>query len=194
MIKNSETKTKKTLEVGSNKNKKVESKIGDTVDLVKIRLLIDSIENEIYQLKELLMLSDLKVNTSHLPDGKDGKSIEGAFDGESMIDKNGKKYSVSQNYASKSKLVTGDILKLTISSDGGFIYKQIGPVERKNIIGKVSKSGNKYFVTFENKKYNILLASITYFKIKVGDRVTIIVPKDKESNWATIENVIEKGK
>ena len=51
-----------------------------------------------------------------------------------MIGPDGKSYPVPANYASKSKLVEGDILKLTIADDGGFIYKQIGPIARLSLI------------------------------------------------------------
>ncbi|MCC6643807.1 hypothetical protein IT411_03590, partial [Candidatus Peregrinibacteria bacterium] len=61
--------------------------------------------------------------------------IEGAFDGQNMIGPDGRVYSVPANYASKSKLVQGDVLKLTITEDGTFLYKQIGPIERKKIVG-----------------------------------------------------------
>ena len=44
-----------------------------------------------------------------------GRVIEGVFDGENMIGPDGKQYSVPANYASKSKLVEGDILKMKIS-------------------------------------------------------------------------------
>ena len=47
-----------------------------------------------------------------------GRIIEGVFDGENMIGPDGKQYSVPANYASKSKLVEGDILKLTITATG----------------------------------------------------------------------------
>ena len=50
-----------------------------------------------------------------------GKIIEGVFDGQSMLGPDGKSYPVPANYASKSKLVQGDILKLTIADDGSFI-------------------------------------------------------------------------
>ena len=38
-----------------------------------------------------------------------GKVIEGVFDGQKMIGPDGKEYPVPANYASKSKLVEGDI-------------------------------------------------------------------------------------
>lgn len=124
----------------------------------------------------------------------EGKIIEGTFDGQIMIGTDGKQYPVPANYASKSKLVEGDMLKLTITPDGSFIYKQIGPAERKRLIGIVNQdaSGN-YFITAEGRPYRVLLASITYYKVEPGDEVTLVIPRDIESEWGAIENVIQKG-
>lgn len=121
--------------------------------------------------------------------------IEGVFDGENMIGPDGKRYSVPSNYASKSKMVEGDILKLTITANGTFIYKQIGPIERNRIIGKLEKnSDGNYAVLADNKKWRILTASITYFKGKHGDEVVVLVPKTGESKWAAMENVVKDKK
>jgi bifunctional DNA-binding transcriptional regulator/antitoxin component of YhaV-PrlF toxin-antitoxin module len=124
----------------------------------------------------------------------EGEIIEGVFDGQVMIGTDGKQYPVPANYASKSKLVEGDMLKLTITPDGSFVYKQIGPVERKRVIGIVSQDdlGN-YVVIGEGKAYRVLLASVTYFKAEPGDEVTIVVPRDSETVWAAIENLVRKG-
>lgn len=117
-----------------------------------------------------------------------GKIIEGVFDGQVMVGPDGKNYPVPANYASKSKLVEGDILKLTIADDGGFIYKQIGPIERKQIIGTLVQHDGAYYVEANGREYRILLASVTYFRIKEGDQVTIIVPEDNpEATWAAVE-------
>jgi len=124
----------------------------------------------------------------------DGKIIEGIFDGENMIDKENKKYPVPANYASKSKLVEGDVLKLTIGQDGSFIYKQIGPVERKKLIGTLVYEDEAYKVVAGGKSYRVLLASVTYYKLKEGDQLTILVPKSGKSTWAAIESaVIQPG-
>jgi hypothetical protein len=123
-----------------------------------------------------------------------GKVIEGMFDGQNMIGPDNKQYPVPANYASKSKLVSGDTLKLTISDDGSFIYKQIGPAERKKMLGMllIDEKGD-FKVLAEGKPYKVLLASLTYFKAEAGDEVTIVVPKDTETDWAAVENVIKKG-
>jgi hypothetical protein len=125
--------------------------------------------------------------------GGGGKVIEGTFDGQNMTGPDGKQYPVPANYASKSKLVEGDILKLTIAEDGSFIYKQIGPIERKKILGVLMQDERGDFrVLAEGKPYRVLLASLTYFKAEPGDEVTIIVPQTGEAVWAAVENVIKK--
>jgi len=119
--------------------------------------------------------------------------IEGVFDGQNMIGPDKKTYSVPANYASKSKLVPGDILKLTILEDGSFVYKQIGPVERKKIIGTLTYEDGQYKVIANGKALKVLLASVTYFRAEVGDRVTVVVPELEDSDWAAIENVLPKS-
>ncbi len=126
--------------------------------------------------------------------GSGGRIIEGVFDGQNMMGPDGKKYPVPANYASKSKLVEGDVLKLTIADDGSFIYKQIGPVERAKKIGLVSQTENgEYRVISDGKPYKVLLASLTYFKAEPGDEVTIVVPQVQEGEWAALENLVGKG-
>ncbi len=125
---------------------------------------------------------------------EEGEIVEGVFDGQVMIGTDGKQYPVPANYASKSKLVEGDMLKLTITPDGSFVYKQIGPVERKRVIGIVSQDDLGNFVVIaEGKVYRVLLASVTYFKAEMSDEVTIVVPRDSETVWAAIENLVKKG-
>lgn len=119
-----------------------------------------------------------------------GKIIEGVFDGQNMVGPNEKTYPVPANYASKSKLVEGDILKLTISEDGSFIYKQIGPIERKKLIGTVTLQEGTYMVEAGGKLYHVLFASVTYFKAQPGDEVTVVIPADRPASWAAIEAVI----
>jgi hypothetical protein len=122
-----------------------------------------------------------------------GRIIEGVFDGQNMVGPDGKQYSVPANYASKSKLVEGDVLKLTITPDGSFIYKQIGPIERKRMVGTLVKDEKteEYRVLADGKSYKVLRASVTYFKGEPGDEVVILVPKEKEASWAAVENIIK---
>jgi hypothetical protein len=105
-----------------------------------------------------------------------------------MVGSDAKTYPVPANYASKSKLVQGDILKLTIAEDGAFLYKQIGPVPRKQVVGALKLEGGHYFVDVGTKSYRVLLASVTYFKAKPGDQVSVNVPEEDDNvEWAAIE-------
>ncbi len=118
------------------------------------------------------------------------KIVEGVFDGQNMIGKDHQLYPVPANYASKSKLVAGDALKLIIGRDGSFIYKQIGPVERKRVTGTLIQEEGKYKILADGNIYKVLLASVTYFHAEIGDKVTVLVPLAGESEWATIENIL----
>ncbi|MFZ5365188.1 MAG: hypothetical protein ACOZBH_03260 [Patescibacteria group bacterium] len=122
------------------------------------------------------------------------KVIEGVFNGQSMIGSDGKEYDVPANYASKSKLVEGDILKLSVSPTGAFIYKQIKPIERQRIIGELylDPQSKQYFAKSEGKKWQLLMASVTYFKGEPGDEVIFLVPAEDGSRWAAVENIIKK--
>lgn len=159
----------------------------------RLHALIQEAETNLAAAKELL-ISILGDNGSVItPKGAHnedvgGKVIEGVFDGQKMAGPDGKEYPVPANYASKSKLVEGDILKLTIADDGSFIYKQIGPVDRTQIIGTLAQHDGAYYVEANGREYRILLASVTYFRINIGDQVTIIVPTDnQEATWAAVE-------
>ena len=117
-----------------------------------------------------------------------GKIVEGVFDGQNMVGSDSKTYPVPANYASKSKLVQGDILKLTISDDGTFLYKQIGPIARKQVVGLLELNDGHYFVKVSDRHYRVLLASVTYFKAKPGDQVSVNVPQDNDDvEWAALE-------
>jgi hypothetical protein len=133
-------------------------------------------------------------NASYGRSDENGKIIYGTFDGQIMIGEDNKQYPVPANYASKSKLVETDLLKLTITPTGNFVYKQVGPVERRYLIGIVEKDENDNFVVnVDGRRYKILLAAATYFKVEAGDEVTLVVPRDQESTWGAIENVLRKA-
>ncbi len=122
-----------------------------------------------------------------------GRIVEGVFDGQNMVDSTGQTYPVPANYASKSKLVEGDGMKLTISDEGKFIYKQIAPVTRRTVLGVLIQEDGQYKVLAEGKPYRVLLASVTFYRAEVGDQVTILLPQGIDAEWGTVEAVIPKS-
>ena len=121
-----------------------------------------------------------------------GKVVEGSFDGQNMVDSGGNTYPVPANYASKSKLVEGDGMKLTITDEGKFIYKQIAPVKRRTVMGVLIQEDGQYKVLAEGKALRVLLASVTFYRAEVGDQVTILLPEEGEAKWGAIDAVIPK--
>lgn len=120
--------------------------------------------------------------------------LEGHFNGEKMIGDDGKEYNVPPNYASKSKLVTGDRMKLTITQSGAFIYKQIGPINRKRVIGTLEfdPEHNHWTVRGPEATYKVLAASISFYKGKPGDEVILFVPEATPCEWAAVDQLIAK--
>lgn len=156
----------------------------------RLKSLIQDAETNLAAAKELLisLVGEEPIARTASTEDVAGKVVEGVFDGQTMIGPDGKTYPVPANYASKSKLVEGDILKLSIADDGGFIYKQIGPVARRQLIGTLVQHDGAHYVEVGGREYRVLLASVTYFKAKLGDQISIIVPEDnREAEWAAIE-------
>jgi hypothetical protein len=63
-----------------------------------------------------------------------------------MLGVDNNNYIVPVNYASKSKLVQGDRMKLTIEGSGKMLYKQIKQIERETKIGLLTQDKGKYQV------------------------------------------------
>lgn len=156
----------------------------------RLKSLIQEAETSLAAAKELLvsLVGDDPTVAAALHDDPSGKIIEGVFDGQTMVGSDGKSYPVPANYASKSKLVQGDILKLTIADDGAFMYKQIGPIPRKQVVGVLIQENGHYYVDVNGRKLRVLLASVTYFKAKPGDQVSVNLPEDdSHAEWAALE-------
>lgn len=156
----------------------------------RLRALIQEAETNLAAATELLtsLVGDDEKVAPIVREETLGKVIEGVFDGQNMVGSDGKTYPVPANYASKSKLVQGDILKLTIAEDGAFLYKQIGPIPRKQVVGSLILENGHYFVDVNGRKFRVLLASVTYFKAKPGDQVSVNLPEDDSTaEWAALE-------
>lgn len=179
------------------KNKEELDELEKSHKIQSLREMINNAEKTIQSAKAMLLQLEGKKKTGRRKKSEEeaeGTVIEGTFDGQLMIGTDGKQYPVPANYASKSKIVEGDMLKLTITRDGSFIYKQIGPVERKHALGIISQDESEnYNIIVEGKPYRVLLASVTYFRGEPGDEVAVVMPRDIDTSWVSIENIIQKG-
>jgi len=108
----------------------------------------------------------------HSYDDGDAKIIEWVFTGDEMLASDGSKYSVPANYASKSKMVQWDKLKLTIAPNGKMLYKQIAPIERATTTGLLTEDSGKHFWA------------------NIWDTLTVILPAWKDASFAAIDAVM----
>ena len=173
--------------------------------IAAIRDFIDSSEKSLKNAKKLLseilkeesidLSSDLDLDTKGLSSYESGESkiVEWVFTGEDMLGVDNNKYVVPVNYASKSKLVQWDRMKLTIEGSGKMLYKQIKQIDRETKVGLLTQDKGRYQVVAEGVSYDVLTAAVTHFKCEIGDNVTILIPAGKEATFGAIEAVMPKG-
>lgn len=120
------------------------------------------------------------------------KVIEWIYDWYFMNWSDEKKYPVPMNYASKTKLIPWDVLKLKIMEDWKLVYKLIWAASKKYIKWTLSKTDDNKFVAISDEWHTYLLnqAAVTFFKWKPGDEMSIIINWDKEYDYAAIETII----
>ncbi|MBI5134890.1 hypothetical protein HZA86_01485 [Candidatus Uhrbacteria bacterium] len=169
----------------------------------KYRELLDNASALIVQVRDALAKSEQAEPThasplppevnAGMPEQSSDRIVEGVFNGYAMLGDDTKQYPVPPNYASKSKLVDGDRLKLIIRGNGQFVYKQIGPVERERRVGVLEPDAadGGFAVVSAGRSYHVLGASITYYHGQPGDEVVLLVPRGGMSPWAAVENIIK---
>lgn len=167
-------------------------------NLAKAKQLLMNIENIGADIGNLdAMVQKVKSNhpeTVPEEDG-DGEVHYGLFDGYFMLAENWKKYPIPLNYSSKSKLVPGDRLKLTIANNWQLLYKLISPCERKHsraVLTKDDQDQNNFVgVTANGESFALNQAAVTFFKGRPWDEIYIITNKEGTGGYAAIEAVIK---
>ena len=158
-------------------------------DAKRVRLLLQRLQDGSYKNdideEEIKNLSSKLLNYS-VPE--QWEVVEWVFDGLYMVGSDWKKYPVPLNYSSKSKLLTQDILKLTILPNGKLMYKLIQPAQRSMIKATLSQSNNEYIAIWDNwKTYKLNPAAVSYFWLSIWDQMSIIINADNKWDFAAIE-------
>lgn len=164
-------------------------------DVIKAKAMVQKMFEETGAASPFQSIPEAVSQDHPAEDNDEGmQTVEGKFDGTFMVAGDGKMYPVPMNYASKTKLIPGDMLKLRIMEDGKLIYKVIGPVARKFLKAKLTKTEDGKFIalTEDNKTYALNQAAVSFFKGMVGNEITIIVNATEDSAFAAIEVVIGK--
>lgn len=138
------------------------------------------------------LLLKLEQALTAMPARNDINVIDGVFDGTQMIADDGTLYPVPENYASKSKLLEGDLLQLIKTSDGRAYFKQLSRVPRhiKNARLEHIETNHGFARTDDGHGYQILLAPLRFFRVAPGEQLTIEVP-EAGGTWAAVVGKIE---
>lgn len=159
-------------------------------DVRRVRILLKRIQDGTY--KENVSEDELKELSSKLLNYNsptEWQIVEGVYDWLYMIGSDDKKYPVPLNYSSKSKLISGDVLKLTILPNGKLMYKLISPAERTYIKATLSKAWNEYVAIWDNgKTYRLNPAAVSYFDLNIGEQMSVIINTDGKWDFAAIES------
>ena len=113
----------------------------------------------------------------------------GKFNGFEMVTEDGKKFEVNENYAAKSKLVYGDILKL-INEDGRNIFKQIDKVEKERVEGIMTKKEGEWYLLTDRGSYKVSDAAAEFHKAELNSQAVAYLPADNlDAPFATLDTV-----
>lgn len=147
---------------------------------------ISLIKQLVRELEADIKSDDSRIDTRNIP------GIVGKFDGESLVTDDKKKYHVNENYASKTKLVYGDTLKLVEHGDRK-LFKQIERVKRQRVDGILAKKDGNWSVVTGDGSYKVLEVSISFHGGEEGDSVTLLLPRNnKNVPFGTIESIAGK--
>lgn len=142
----------------------------------KIQNIIDNMERE-----------ERKAHYQSIP------GTEGVFDGQYLVAQDGRKTEVPPNYAAKSKLVYGDILKVFTDS-GRQIFKQIDRVERRVIEGVLTKKEGKWYLLSDVGSYKISDASAEFNSAELNDRAVALIPAENTKvPFACLDKVLKNS-
>ncbi|MCX6783519.1 MAG: hypothetical protein NT141_00385 [candidate division WWE3 bacterium] len=124
-----------------------------------------------------------------LPSPKDLPGIIGKFDGTYLVTDDNQKFQVPENYASKSKLVYGDTLKMIEGAEGA-TFKQIERVKRTILSGILAKKDGKFVVLTSDGSHNLIPAAVSFHHGQEGDEARVIVPEEhRNCSFATLDEI-----
>lgn len=124
-----------------------------------------------------------------LPSPKDLPGIIGKFDGTYLVTDDNQKFQVPENYASKSKLVYGDTLKMIEGAEGS-TFKQIERVKRTILSGILAKKDGKFVVLTSDGSHNLIPAAVSFHHGLEGDEACVIVPEEhRNCSFAALDEI-----
>jgi hypothetical protein len=133
---------------------------------------------------------DSKASTKE--DYRNAPGPQGVFNGFKMVTEDGTSFDVPLNYAAKSKLVFGDILK-RVEIDGRNLFKHIEKVNRKKSEGILNKRDDDWYFLSHEGSYKVSPVAAEFQKAEDGDEALVLLPEDsKDADFATLDKIIKE--
>lgn len=112
---------------------------------------------------------------------------QGRFDGFYMIDEQGNRFEVPQNYSAKSELVYGDVLE-KYDFEGQPRFRQVQKMVRKSIDGVVVRRAGEYFIHSDGTDYALSKIAVEFNFVKEGALVSAYIPENlPKVSFATLD-------
>ena len=154
-----------------------------------IAQLLDHLDNADRELRDarriIRQIEEIKSETyKQLP------GIEGVFDGTYLVTQDGQKYEVPANYAAKSRLVYGDLLKM-VEEEGKTMFKQIEKAPRKRIEGILNKKEGSWYILTDSGSYKISDNAAEFSRAEINDEAIVLIPEGVlEVPFAALDKII----
>ena len=171
--------------MSDNKELQFESPLSKKLDNLyrKLKNIEEALE-EAKKAVQVMQAEEKKEIFKHIP------GIEGWFDGHKMNTEDGKVYDIPQNYAAKSKLVYGDLLKL-IEQDGSQIFKQVEKKDRKELLAILSKKEGGWVALTDAGSYEISATAADFQSAQLNDEAIVLVPEDNLNvPYAALDEIV----
>lgn len=118
--------------------------------------------------------------------------VEGTFDGTNLITSTGEKIEVPSAYASKTRILFGDTVKM-YDDNGEKKFKVMVKQPRKKLDALSTKKDNKWYALTGIGVYKISDSFADFNKLAVNDRLSVLVPEGNlQVPFAAIEEVLKQ--
>lgn len=158
-------------------------------DLNKLYEIIEKMQFQLELVKEIVVKLQAQDRYDSL---KDIPGIEGKFDGKYLVTSEGERIEVPANYASKSRIVYGDTLKM-YEENGRKMFKQLIKLPRRKVLAVLSKKEGKFYALSEFGDHEISSTSVEHNNLSVGDQIQIILPEENlKAPFTTLDKTLQQ--
>ncbi len=115
-----------------------------------------------------------KTGSSEMP------GLVGKYDGRFMVTAAGKKYPVPDNYSAKTRLIYGDLLKMT-EGPTGRQFKLVEKLSRVEVETQLAVKDGQFEALGKDGSYRLLQSAVKYWGGEEGDKTKVLLPEGEKN-------------